>query len=160
MAAKGKTAKLGFKTAKAAPAKGKLGKIGLKLGRRKAERTPAGTVVLYGQALVGNEDARDELRDAYTAARKAYARSADRSGRPNVGTLIEDRKARREAGNAAASLREALQIAGRRRKKPKSSKAPVVAVIALAGAGTAIAVKANRDQQSSDEASPAAPAAA
>jgi hypothetical protein len=121
-------------------AKGKMVKGGLKLSRRKAERTPVGTVVLYGRALVGNEEARDELRDAYASARKAYARSADRRGRPNVGTLIEDRKARREAGRAAASLREALQIAGRKRKKPKSSKGPVVAVIAVAGAGTVVAL--------------------
>jgi hypothetical protein len=140
MAAKSKTAKFGLKAAKAAPAKAKIAKTGFKLGKRKAERTPAGTAVLYGQALVGNEAARDELRDAYTAARKAYARSADRKGRPNVGTLIEDRKARKEAGKASQSLRQALRIADRRRKKPKSSKGPIVAVIVVAGAGTAVAL--------------------
>jgi hypothetical protein len=140
MAAKGKTAKYGFKAAKAAPAKGKLAKGGLKLGRRKAERTPAGTAVLYGRALVGNQEARDDLREAYASARKAYARSSDRRGRPDIGALIDDRKARRDAGKAASSLQEALRIAGRKRKKPKSSKAPVIAVIAVAGAGTAVAL--------------------
>jgi len=140
MAAKGKTAKVGFKAAKAAPAKGKLAKAGLKLGKRKAERIPAGTAVLYGRALVGNAEARDDLRDAYASARKAYARSSDRRGRPDIGALFEDRKARREAGKASASLREALQIASSNRKKPRSAKGPVIAVIAVAGAGTAVAL--------------------
>ena len=76
------TQKQVLKAAKAAPAKGKLAKGGLKLGRRKVERTPAGTVALYGQALVGNREAREELRDALTSARKAYRRSAGRGGRP------------------------------------------------------------------------------
>lgn len=141
MAAKGKAAKIGFKSVKAAPAKGNLARVGLRLGKRKAERTPAGTAVLYGRALVGNEEARDDLREAYAAARKAYTRSSDRRGRPDIGALIEDRKARREAGKAAALVQEALKVAGRKRKKPKRvSKAPVIAVIAVAGAGTAVAL--------------------
>lgn len=141
MAAKGKAAKIGFKSLKAAPAKDKLAKGGLKLGKRKVERTPAGTAVLYGRALIGNEEARNDLREAYASARKAYSRSSDRRGRPDIEALLKDRKARREAGKAASSLREALQIAGRTRKKPKSaSKAPVIAVIAVAGAGTAVAM--------------------
>lgn len=139
MAAKGKTVKVGFKAAKAAPAKGKLAKVGLKLGRRKVERTPAGTAVLYGRALVGNEQAREDLREAYESARKAFARSSDRRGRPDIVALLDDRKARREAGKAASLVREAFQVAGRTRKQPKSSKGPVIAVIAAAG-GTAVAL--------------------
>ena len=80
MAAKGKAATSGFKSVKAAPAKGNLARVGLRLGKRKAERTPAGTAVLYGRALAGNEEARDDLREAYAAARKAYTRSSDRRG--------------------------------------------------------------------------------
>jgi hypothetical protein len=141
MAAKGTMAKLGLRTAKAAPAKGKLAKGGLKLGRRKAKRTPAGTVVLYGQALVGNESARDELKEAYASARTAYRRSSDRRGRPDLAALLQDRKASKEAGNALTSLRQALRIAGRKREKPRSvGKAPVIAVVTVAGAGTAVAL--------------------
>ncbi len=140
MAAKRKAAKAGLKAARAAPAKGKLAKTGARFGKRRAERTRAGTVVLYGQALVGNEQARDDLRQAYASARKAYARSSDRRGRPDLVALLDDRRARREAGKAASSLREAMQIARRTRRKPKSSKGPVVAVIAVAGAGTAVAL--------------------
>lgn len=140
MAAKGKAAKYGLIAAKAAPAKGKLAKVGMKLGKRKVERTPAGTAVFFSRALVGDEEARDDLREAYASARKAYARSSDRKGRPDFAAMIEDRKARREAGKAAAYLQQALQIAGRRRKKPRSSKGPVIAVIAVAGAGTAVAL--------------------
>ena len=140
MAAKRKAAKVGFKAVRAAPAKGKLAKTGAKFGKRRAERTRAGTAVLYGQALVGNEQARDDLRQAYASARKAYARSSDRRGRPDIAALFEDRKARKEAGKASAKLREALQIASRTRRKPKSSKGPVIAVIAVAGSGTAVAL--------------------
>jgi hypothetical protein len=120
-------------------AKGKIAKGGLKLSRNKVKRTPAGTAVLYGRALVGNEGARDELRDAYTAARKAYSRSSNRSGRPDLAALLQDRKASKEAGNALSSLRQALRIADRKREKPRSVKAPLIAVVTVAGAGTAVA---------------------
>ena len=146
MAAKRKTAKYGLKAAKATPAKAKLAKGGLKLGKRRAERTPAGTAVLYGQALAGNERAREDLRKAFASARKAYSRTSDRRGRPDIGALIEDRKAQREAGKAVAQLREALRIASRTRRKPERSKKPLVALVVVAGAGTAVA--ANEDLRS------------
>ncbi len=142
MAVKRSAAKAGLKTAKAAPAKAKLVKGGFKLGKRKVIRTPAGTAVLYAQALVGNRQAREELRDAYASARKAYSRSADRSGRPNLATLLDDRKASREAGRAITSLRSAVNLAGKKRKKPRSVK-PVIVVVAVAGAGTAVALNEN-----------------
>ena len=88
--------------------KRKAAKSGFKRGKRKAERTPAGTAVLYGQALVGNAQAREELRDALASARKAYRRSSDRRGRPDLGALFEDRKARKEAGNAVTSVRHGV----------------------------------------------------
>jgi hypothetical protein len=141
MAAKSTKAKMGLGAAKAAPAKGKLAKGGLKLGRRKAKRTPAGTVVLYSKALVGNADARSELQEAYASARKAYRRSSDKRGRPDLAALLQDRKASKEAGNALDSLRQALRIADRKREKPRSvGKAPVIAVVTVAGAGTAVAL--------------------
>jgi hypothetical protein len=121
-------------------AKDKITKGGRKLGKAKVKRTPAGTVVLTGRALVGNAAARDELRDAYTAARKAYSRSSSRSGRPDLAALLQDRKASKEAGNALSSLRKALRIADRKREKPRSVKAPLIAVVTVAGAGTAVAL--------------------
>lgn len=119
-------------------------KTGLKLGKRKASRTPAGTVVLYGKALVGNDQARTELRDALDSARTAYRRSSDRRGRLDIGALLEDRKARREAGNAVASLRRALRTAGRKREQPKSAKGPAVVVLAVAATGGAVAFLRHR----------------
>jgi hypothetical protein len=104
--------------------KSKLGKGGLKLGKRRVKRTPAGTAVLYGKALVGNEEARGELRDAIRSARKAYDRGSDK-----------------EAGRAAQSLSRALRIAGRKREKPKSAKGPAIAIAAAAGAGAAVAAR-------------------
>lgn len=143
MAVKRSAAKAGIKTLKSAPAKTKLAKGGFKLGKHKAVRSPAGTAVLYLQALLGNEKARHQLRDAYASARKAYARTADRHGRPNVATLLEDRKARRDAGKAVTAARTALSLASRKRSKPRSAKGPVVAVLAVAGAGTAVALNEN-----------------
>lgn len=120
-------------------AKGKLARGGFEVGRRKAARTRTGTAVMFGRALVGNDRAREELRDAYSSARKAYRRGSDRRGRPDLGALLHDRKAQREAGNAAASVRSALQIANRSREKPSSRKGPAIAAVAVAGA-TAVAL--------------------
>jgi hypothetical protein len=120
-------------------AKNTIAKGGRKLGKAKVKRTPAGTVVLTGRALVGNAAARDELREAYVSARKAYRRSSRRGGRPDLAALLQDRKASKEAGNALSSLRQALRIADRKREKPRSVKAPVIAVATVAGAGTAVA---------------------
>ena len=134
--------------------KRKAAKSGLKAGKRKAARTPAGTAVFTAKALAGNEQAREELRDAYQSARKAYKRSADRSGRPNIVTLLDDRKAKKEAGNALTSLRHALRIAEKRREKPRSIKGPAVLAVTAAGAGAGALIY---KQRSSGEES-AAPA--
>lgn len=117
-------------------AKTKAAKGGLKLGRRRAERTPAGTAVLYTQALAGDADARRELRRAFESARKAYGRAADRGGRPRLTALVEDRKAQRETSRAVESLRRALRLAERRRK-PRSVRGPVLVAVVVAGAGVA-----------------------
>jgi len=140
MAARRNVAKTAFKAVKASPAKGALAKGAFKLGKGKAVRTPAGTAVLYGQALVGNQQARRDLRRGYASARKAYARSTDWRGRTDIGALLEDRKARKEAGKAASAFRRALRIASRTREKPRSRKVPVMAVVAVAGTGTALAL--------------------
>ena len=50
-------------------------------------------------------------------------------------TLLDDRKAKKEAGNAVTSLRHALKIAEKRRKKPSGGKGPAVLVLTAAGAG-------------------------
>ena len=103
------------------------------------------------KALAGNEQAREELRDAYTSARKAYKRSADRSGRPNIVTLLDDRKAKKEAGNALTSLRHALRIADKkRRKKPRGGKGPAVLVLTAAGAGAGALIYKQRSAKRGD----------
>jgi hypothetical protein len=104
--------------------KTKAAKGGLRFGRRKFKRTPAGTAVLYGRALVGDKEAREELQSAAASARKAYKRGSDK-----------------EAGRAAQSLSRALRIAGRKREKPRSAKGPAIALAAAAGAGAAVAAK-------------------
>ena len=116
--------------------KGKSVKGGLKFSKRRAKRTPAGTVVLYGKALVGDSEAREELRSAVQSARKAYTRGSDK-----------------EAGRAAQSLSRALRIAGRKREKPKSAKGPAIAIAAAAGAGAAVAAKRSKSSQNGSAAS-------
>ena len=134
--------------------KRKAAKAGLKAGKNKAARTPVGTVVFTAKALAGNEQARRELKDAYASARKAYRRSSDRRGRPDLGALLEDRKAKREAGNALTSLRSALSIARKRRKKPRSVKGPATALaVTAAGAGAGALIY---KQRSADETETAA----
>ena len=158
MSKRATAAKAGLKAAKAAPAKGKAAKGGLKLGRRKVERTKPATAFFYAQALVGNAEARAELADAGRSARKAYRRSSDRRGRPDLVALLDDRKAKREAGNAVASLRSALRIARKRRKKPRSVKGPAtVLAVTAAGAGAGALIY---KQRSSDETETAATPAA
>jgi hypothetical protein len=108
--------------------------------------------VFTAKALAGNQQAREELRDAYQSARKAYKRSADRSGRPNIVTLLDDRKAKKEAGNALTSLRHALKIAEKRRQKPRSAKAPVAVALTAAGAGAGALIYKQRSSGSSGQA--------
>ena len=133
--------------------KRKAAKAGLKAGKNKAARTPVGTAVFTAKALAGNEQARRELKDAYASARKAYRRSSDRRGRPDLGALLEDRKAKREAGNAMTSLRSALSIARKRRTKPRRVKGPAtVLAVTAAGAGAGALIYKQRSSAEAETA--------
>jgi hypothetical protein len=95
----------------------------------------------YAERLVANEYVQDNLREAAVSLQSAYARISKRKG-----AAAEDKKLyshlRRAAGSLAAA-REAL-VTGRR--KPKRSKRRIaVIVLALAGAGGAVAIGANED---------------
>ena len=68
----------------------------------------------YVQRLIEDEELRDNLRDAYGAARHAYDRIA-KNGKP-AQRLMDDRKVQKDLRSAADSLREASdQLRGRRK---------------------------------------------
>jgi hypothetical protein len=90
----------------------------------------------YVQRLIDDEDLRNNLRDAYGAARHAYDRIA-KNGKP-AQRLMDDKKVQRDLRNAADSLREASdQIRGKRRRKGRLGRLLVLGVI---GAGVTLAV--------------------
>src|SRR3954465_11032089 len=89
----------------------------------------------YVQRLIEDEQLRNNLRDAYGAARHAYGR-VTKNGKP-AQRLMDDKKVQRDLRSAADSLREASdQLRGRRRKRGGLGKLIVIgavgAVVALA----------------------------
>ena len=90
----------------------------------------------YVQRLVEDEELRDNLRDAYGAARHAYER-INKNGKP-AQRLMDDKKVQRDLRNAAESLREASdQLRGKRRRKGRFGRILLLGVI---GAGIALVV--------------------
>ena len=90
----------------------------------------------YVQRLIEDEDLRNNLRDAYGAARHAYER-VTKNGKP-AQKLMDDKKVQRDLRNAADSLREASdQIRGKRRRKGRFGR---ILVLGVVGAGVALAL--------------------
>jgi hypothetical protein len=71
----------------------------------------------YVQRLVEDEDLRNNLRDAYEAARKAYGRITG-NGKSPVKAVTTDKKVQRDIRRATESLREASD----QLRKPKRRK--------------------------------------
>ena len=89
----------------------------------------------YVRRLVEDAELRNNVREAFEAARHAYQRMSN--GKGPVKALTEDKKVQRDLKNAAESLREAsVQLRGKR----KPHRWGRVLVIALLGAGLAIAL--------------------
>ena len=90
----------------------------------------------YVQRLIEDEDLRNNLRDAYGAARHAYER-VTKNGKP-AQKLMDDKKVQRDLRHAADSLREASdQIRGRRKRKGRFGR---ILILGVVGAGVALAV--------------------
>jgi hypothetical protein len=71
----------------------------------------------YLQRLIEDAALRDNLRDAYESARKAYGRI---NGKGPAKALFDDKKTQKELQNAAVSLRAAAEgLSGKKRKKKK-----------------------------------------
>ena len=90
----------------------------------------------YVQRLIEDEELRNNLRDAYGAARHAYER-VSKNGKP-AQKLMDDKKVQRDLRHAADSLREASdQIRGRRKRKGRFGR---ILILGVVGAGVALAV--------------------
>jgi hypothetical protein len=88
----------------------------------------------YVQRLMEDEELRDNLRNAFVSARKAYGRV---NGKGPVKAL-DDKKVQRELKEAAANLKDAADSL-RGQKKRRSRKGRML-LLALVGAGLALAL--------------------
>ncbi len=88
----------------------------------------------YVQRLVEDEELRDNLRNAFESARKAYTRMSN--GKGPVKAVTEDKKVQRELREAATSLKDAADsLRGKRKKRGKGR----LLLMALVGGAIALA---------------------
>jgi hypothetical protein len=85
----------------------------------------------YVQRLIEDEELRDNLRNAFVSARKAYGRVNGKG----PAKALDDKKVQRELKDAATSLKDAAdQLRGKKRKSRKGR----LLLIAIVGAGIAL----------------------
>lgn len=83
----------------------------------------------YVQRLIEDDDLRDNLREAFEAARGAYGRATG-NGKGAVKAVTSDRKVQRDLKQAADSLREASeQLRGERRRKGRLGRLILLAIV-------------------------------
>jgi hypothetical protein len=109
--------------------------------KKRAAKAGAGTVAAskavrsneYVQRLMEDSDLRENLRDAYESARKAYTRMAN--GKGPAKAIMDDRKTQRELKEAASSLREAADsLRGTKKKRRRRRRGGVLMVLLVGGA--------------------------
>jgi ribosomal silencing factor RsfS len=82
----------------------------------------------YLRRLLEDEELRDNIREAFEAARDAYQRVSN--GKGAADTLIDDRKVHRDLRTAAESLRDAShQLRGRRSRSGGLGRWLLVALV-------------------------------
>lgn len=157
MGLKAKTGQSGLRAVKAVPAKGKLAGGGGRLGTRFSKKAfgaipklgaaragakvGAGAVATrpYVQAIVSDEDVRDNLEDAYQALTQAYERISSKGD--VAGAVLEDKRTRRQLKKAAHSMREAATaVRGARRRRRRRRGAGTIIVLVAAGGAAAVAM--------------------
>ena len=89
----------------------------------------------YVQRLIEDEDLRENLKDAYSSAKKAYGRATG-NGKGTVKAVTSDKKVQKEMRQAA----EALQEARERLQKPAKRKHRLGRLILLAIIGGVVAM--------------------
>jgi hypothetical protein len=88
----------------------------------------------YVQRFIEDEELRDNLRAAFTSAKKAYGRVNGKG----PAKALDDKKTQRELKDAATNLKDAA-AALRGRKKKKRGKGRLL-LLAVVGAGVALAL--------------------
>jgi hypothetical protein len=91
----------------------------------------------YVKRIVEDEDLRENIADAYDAARKAWARLSN--GKSPTKQIFDDKKLQKEIKNAAGSIKDA-SVALREAPKKKRGGLGKVLLVGIAGAGVALAV--------------------
>jgi hypothetical protein len=87
----------------------------------------------YVQRFIEDEELRDNLRNAFVSARKAYGRINGKG----PAKALDDKKVQRELKDAASSLKDAADsLRGNRRRKGGKGR---LLLVALVGAGLALA---------------------
>jgi hypothetical protein len=113
---------------------------------RKAAKAGAGAVAAgkaarsnpYLSRLVEDDELRDNLRTAFTSARKAYERMSNGKGPTAV---MDDKKVQRDLREAATSLREAADsLRGSKKRKRKRRSLGRLLFVGIVGAGLALAL--------------------
>lgn len=94
----------------------------------------------YVQRLIEDDELRDNLRNAFDAARGAYERATG-NGRGPVKAVTSDKKVQKDLRAAAESLREASE----QLRAPKKRKSRLGRLILLALVGAAIALVLSED---------------
>jgi hypothetical protein len=89
----------------------------------------------YVQRLLEDKELRDNIRDAFEAARGAYGRATS-NGKGPVKAMTSDRKVQKDLRAAAESLRDASEQL--RAPKKRKSRLGRLVLLALIGAGLAL----------------------
>lgn len=84
----------------------------------------------YVQRLIEDEDLRDNLKDAYSSAKKAYSRATG-NGKGTVKAVTSDKKVQKEMRQAAEALQEARERLQKPKKKHRLGKLIVLAIIGV-----------------------------
>jgi len=92
----------------------------------------------YVQRLIEDEELRDNLRDAFEAARGAYGRATG-NGKGTVKAVTSDKKVQKDLRSAAESLREASE-AFKAPKKRRKGRLGRLILLALIGGAIALVV--------------------
>jgi hypothetical protein len=90
----------------------------------------------YVQRLIEDEDLRDNLKDAFNSAKKAYGRATG-NGKSPVKAVTSDKKVQKEMRQAAEALREARERLQKPQKKHRLGK---LILLAIVGAVVALVV--------------------
>jgi hypothetical protein len=82
----------------------------------------------YVQRLIEDEDLRDNLKDAYSSAKKAYSRATG-NGKGTVKAVTSDKKVQKEMRQAAEALQEARERLQKPKRKHRLGKLIVLAIV-------------------------------